>query len=36
MDALNSASFIVEKEPYYLNSGDEAALFESAWLAKLR
>ena len=35
MDELNSASFIVEKEPYYLDSGSEIQLFESAWQAKL-
>ncbi len=35
MEALNPQSFIVEKEPYYLSSGSEIPLFESAWQAKL-
>ncbi|WP_281432257.1 CbbQ/NirQ/NorQ/GpvN family protein [Desulfatitalea alkaliphila] len=35
MEPLDNAPYLIENEPYYLSSGDEANLFQAAWEAKL-
>ncbi len=35
MGAVNSNPYLIEQEPFYLSSGREVQLFESAWQAKL-
>ncbi len=35
MESVDSLSFYIDQEPYYLNTGDEVQVFESSWQAKL-
>jgi len=34
-DAADPSAYQIDKEPYYLSSGNECALFEAAWQARL-
>jgi nitric oxide reductase NorQ protein len=35
MEPREAAAYLIEKEPFYVGSGDEIALFTAAWQAKL-
>ena len=35
MESVDSTSFYIDQEPYYLNTDNEVQVFESSWKAKL-